>query len=70
MNVKGYRTIAFNVVVGLGWLVMVSTGESTTGEGEEVKGALDMVFDAIPIILVIGNAWFRAITNTSIFKSS
>lgn len=69
-NIKGYKTIAFNVAIGAGWIVMVLTGENTVEDVDQVKDALDMIFDAVPVILVVGNSWLRAITSTPIFKST
>lgn len=65
---KGYRTIIFNVVMtALMVLKMWKPEVEIPGEAE-VGAGIDVIEAAIAFIWGIGNLFFRAITNTSVFN--
>ena len=65
---KGYRTLVFNLLMtGIVILKMWYPEMELPVESDIVEG-LDSVETAIAFILVIGNLFLRAITNTPIFR--
>lgn len=62
MNVKmkGYRTVAFNVVMGLGMIFGIDAAELEPAQ-------VDLALDGGMALWGLGNVLLRAITNTSIF---
>ena len=67
---KGYKTIAFNALMGviaaLGYWLPESA-ETLPGEAE-VSQTLDMFWEAWTSIEVVGNMILRKITSTPMFK--
>jgi uncharacterized membrane protein len=68
MDLKGYRTIIFNVVTLVAALITMWTGTDVTGDVVEMTDAMYMVLSGLFVVFGIGNMWFRAITDTPIFN--
>lgn len=65
---KGYKTIVFNVVMGLVLFIRAMSPESELPDAESVEGAVDAVGAAFAAVWGIGNVILRAITDSPIFK--
>lgn len=62
---KGYRTIAFNLVMGILMVYQVRTGQPVPS-AEAVQTGIDDVGTGLAVLWVAGSAVLRAITNTRI----
>ena len=64
----GYKTIAFNLIVGLVALVRAVSPDTDLPTEAEVSGTLDqLLLHADAIIAVVGNLWLRFVTKTPVF---
>lgn len=63
-NLKGYRTVIFNVIMGLLliWRSVAPADEIPTDS--QVQTLVDTVFSALDAILVVGNILLRKVTDT------
>ena len=67
-TIKGYKTVIFNVTVGL-LMVWRATDQSVVLPDEtQVNAALDAVFSILDPLAVVGNMVLRAVTNTAVGK--
>lgn len=64
--VKGYRTIIFNVLIGLFMVWKAVSPESELPTPDMLNGLLDSLYASLDSILVVGNIVLRAVTNTSV----
>lgn len=67
-NIKGFRTIAFNVVMTIGMLVTVWTGIDTSAEVEQVQEGINSILTGIVSVWLVGSIWLRVLTDSPIFK--
>lgn len=65
-TVKGYKTIAFNVIVGLLLVWRAVRPADEIPSSEQVSALLDSLYASLDAILVVGNLVLRAMTNTSV----
>lgn len=65
-NLKGYRTVLFNVIVGLllVWRA-VAPGDEIPSESQ-VSTLLDSLYASLDAILVVGNIVLRKFTDTPV----
>jgi hypothetical protein len=70
-SLKGYRTVAFNVVSGVVLLAMYASGHADTAAqtAAQAASALNDLLAAGAGVILVGNVVLRAVTDTSIFKS-
>lgn len=63
-SLKGYRTVIFNVIVGLlmVWRA-VAPGDEVPTEGM-INTLIDSLFNALDAFLVVGNIVLRKLTDT------
>lgn len=66
MMVKGYKTVIFNVLIGLLMVWKAVSPESELPTPELLNGLLDSLYASLEAILVVGNIVLRAVTNTSV----
>jgi hypothetical protein len=64
--VKGYKTVIFNVLIGLLMVWKAVSPESELPTPELLNGLLDSLYASLEAILVVGNIVLRAVTNTSV----
>jgi len=64
--VKGYKTVVFNVLIGLVMVWKAVSPESELPTPEMLNGLLDTLYASLEAILVVGNIVLRAVTNTAI----
>jgi hypothetical protein len=65
---KGYKTIAFNVIMaGIALIHAFNTGASLP-DASAVSGVVDQFSTWFDSAMVVGNVILRAITTTSVFK--
>ena len=66
MDLKGYRTVIFNVIVGLlmVWRA-VAPGDEIPSESQ-VSTLLDSLLGSLDAVLVVGNIVLRKFTTTAI----
>ena len=64
--VKGYKTVVFNVLIGLVMVWKAVSPESELPTPEMLNGLLDALYASLEAILVVGNIVLRAVTNTAI----
>lgn len=64
-TVKGYKTIAFNVIVGLLLVWRAVRPADEIPSSEQVSALLDSLYASLDAILVVGNLVLRAVTNTA-----
>ena len=64
--VKGYKTVVFNVLLGLVMVWKAVSPESELPTPEMLNGLLDTLYASLEAILVVGNIVLRAVTNTAI----
>lgn len=65
-TVKGYKTVAFNVIVGLLLVWRAVRPADEIPSSEQVSALLDSLYASLDAILVVGNMVLRAVTNTAI----
>jgi len=65
-TVKGYKTIAFNVIVGLLLVWRAVRPADEIPSSEQVSALLDSLYASLDAILVVGNLVLRAMTNTAL----
>lgn len=67
-SLKGYRTVIFNVIMGLLliWRSVAPGDEIPTDS--QVQTLVDSVFSALDAILVVGNILLRKVTDTPVFN--
>ncbi len=65
-TVKGYKTVVFNVLIGLVMVWKAVSPESELPTPELLNGLLDSLYASLDAILVVGNIVLRAVTNTSV----
>lgn len=65
-TVKGYKTVIFNVLIGLLMVWKAVSPESELPTPELLNGLLDSLYASLDAILVVGNIVLRAVTNTSV----
>ena len=65
---KGYKTIAFNVIMSLVTVIALFNQGAELPDAETVRGGLDAVDTAIAAVWGIGNIILRAVTDTPVFK--
>lgn len=65
-TVKGYKTVVFNVLIGLVMVWKAVSPESELPTPELLNGLLDSLYASLEAILVVGNIVLRAVTNTSV----
>ena len=64
--VKGYKTVIFNVLIGLVMVWKAVSPESELPTSEMLSGLLDTLYASLEAILLVGNIVLRAVTNTAI----
>jgi hypothetical protein len=64
--VKGYKTVVFNVLIGLVMVWKAVSPESELPTPEMLNGLLDTLYASLEAILIVGNIVLRAVTNTAI----
>jgi hypothetical protein len=64
--VKGYKTVVFNILIGLVMVWKAVSPESELPTPEMLNGLLDTLYASLEAILVVGNIVLRAVTNTAI----
>jgi hypothetical protein len=64
--VKGYKTVVFNVLIGLVMVWKAVSPESELPTPELLNGLLDTLYASLEAILVVGNIVLRAVTNTAV----
>ena len=67
-SLKGYKTVMFNVLMTALMVLKMWKPDVEVPGGPDVTAGLDLIEGAMVFIWGIGNLFFRAITNTSIFK--
>lgn len=65
---KGYRTLIFNAIMTILMVTRVWKPEAELPDAEAVGGAIDALTVALATVWGIGNAIFRAVTDTPIGK--
>lgn len=65
-TVKGYKTVAFNVIVGLLLVWRAVRPADEIPSSEQVSTLLDSLYASLDAIMVVGNLVLRAMTNTAI----
>lgn len=65
-TVKGYKTIAFNVIVGLLLVWRAVRPADEIPSSEQVSALLDSLYASLDAILVVGNLVLRAVTDTAL----
>lgn len=65
---KGYKTIIFNVVMGLVMILRALSPESELPDAENVEDTIDSLDAALTAVWGVGNIILRAITDSPIFK--
>lgn len=65
-TVKGYKTVVFNVLIGLVMVWKAVSPESELPTPELLNGLLDSLYASLDAILVVGNIVLRAVTNTAV----
>ena len=63
---KGYRTVAFNLVMGV--VMLVNQVYGTEIGDAQVSATIDALDAGLTGLWAIGNVVLRAVTNTSIFR--
>lgn len=64
--VKGYKTVIFNVLLGLLMVWKAVSPESELPTPELLNGLLDTLYASLEAILVVGNIVLRAVTDTAV----
>ena len=64
--VKGYKTVVFNVLIGLLMVWKAVSPESELPTPDMLNGLLDSLYASLEAILVVGNIVLRAVTNTAV----
>lgn len=69
-QLKGYRTVAFNVVSGLVLGIAVVSGHSDTAAqtAAQATDALNSLLEAGSAVILVGNVVLRFFTDSPIFK--
>ena len=65
-TVKGYKTVAFNVIIGLLLVWRAVRPADEIPSSEQVSALLDSLYASLDAILVVGNLVLRAMTNTAV----
>jgi len=69
-KLKGWKTVAFNLIMPLMLLLAAYSPGQELPDGEQIQHGLDTTEAAITAIWTIGNLVLRAFSNTTIFKST
>jgi len=65
---KGYKTIAFNVIMAIIAAVYALNPDAEKPSPEQVQGGVDAVEAGFAAVLSVGNIILRAITTSAVFK--
>lgn len=65
-RIKGYKTVVFNVLVGLLLVWKAVSPESELPSQDMLSQLVDSLYGALDAILVVGNIVLRAVTDTTI----
>lgn len=65
---QGYKTVIFNVLMGIIMLVRALNPDATVPGEESLHGAVDALDVALTAVWGVGNVILRAITSSPIFK--
>ena len=70
MKAKGFKTVAFNVVMAIvaALTILVPEQAAELPTGEVVTETIDLVEAGVVALWTVGNIILRAITNSPIFK--
>lgn len=63
---KGYKTIAFNVLMAAITVLAAIYPEAVLPEAAQVEGVIEAVFAGIAGVITVGNMLLRAVTNTAV----
>lgn len=66
-NLKGYRTVIFNLVMFLAMLVTLITGSDRQEEAEVLTQGALLIAEGLVFVWAIGSVWLRAITDSPVF---
>ena len=66
-KIKGFRTIAFNAVMGIGMLLTITLGIDTSSEVAQVQANIDAILTGLVSLWLVGSILLRAITDSPIF---
>lgn len=67
-KLKGYKTVAFNVIMAILPIVAILNPDAQLPSGETISQNLDVIFGAYATLTATGNLILRAVTNSPIFK--
>ena len=67
-KITGFKTIAFNAIMGVIALWKIYYPEQEMPGEVEVQAAVDTFWQIFAAVSVVGNGALRAVTKTSIFK--
>jgi hypothetical protein len=67
---KGFKTVAFNILLGGTLIARMFNPDAPLPDAETVAGTVDLVDQALATGLVVGNLVLRAVTNSPIFKKN
>jgi len=65
---KGYKTVAFNVLMSLVTIITMFNPGSELPDAETVQGGINAVEAAVVAVWTVGNLILRAVTDSPIFK--
>jgi len=65
---KGYRTIAFNVIMSIVAVLAIVAPDAEVPTADAVNAGIDAVETAVVAVWSVGNMLLRAITNSPMFK--
>lgn len=69
-KLKGWRTLSFNVLMGILALWRTLRPEDTLPADDMLEMLLNAIFASLESITVVGNVFLRFKTNTAIFKKA
>lgn len=71
-SLKGYRTVAFNVVSGVVLAIAVATGHGVDAQhtAAQVTDALNQLLEAGSAVILAGNVVLRFLTTSPIFNKN
>lgn len=67
-TLKGYRTVLFNLIMILAYLVTLITGVDVTEDVVQLKDGVYQLLISLGIIWSVFSIWLRYITDTPIFR--
>lgn len=65
---KGYKTVIFNIIMGLIMMVRAMNPDAEVPGDEVVTSAIDALDVALTMVWSVGNLILRAVTTSPIFK--